>query len=170
MTAERPSPAVLEDWIAKSWDRRPPFTYEALVAMWREEQAARAEAHEKDYRARQLDELRQRVAALERVLGPHGKSLIGDIAEGFGAVLGKARAAERERILAEVDKRFEERAPLSYAGVWSEGVAYRKGSMVTHAGSAWIALAGVEPGAKPGRAPEWRLAVKSAESKGTVVV
>jgi hypothetical protein len=164
-----PSPEVLEEWITRSWDRRPPFTHEALVEMWREEQASRAKAHETDWRSRQLEELRRRVAALEAVLGSGGRKLIDELAKATGDVLGRARQLERERLLAEVDKRLEERAPLSYAGVWSESAAYRKGAMVTHAGSAWIAVGGVEPGSKPGRAPEWRLAVKSAEgSKGIV--
>jgi hypothetical protein len=161
-----PSPEVLEEWITRSWDRRPPFTHEALVEMWREEQASRAKAHETDYRARQLDELRRRVAAIEALLGPGCKRLIGDIAKGFGQALGQSRTRERERLLAEVEKR----GFVTYSGVWDEATDYARGTLVTHGGSAWVALTPAEKGLRPGKAPAWRLAVKGESGKAPVAV
>jgi hypothetical protein len=131
MTADRPSPAVLEEWIARSWDRRPPFTYECLVEMWREEQRTRAKARERDYRAQQLEELRRRVAALERILGPRGRRLTDDLIDGIGQALGKIRAQDRERLLAEI----EGRGYLSHKGVWDSDQAYPAGAVVTDHGS-----------------------------------
>jgi hypothetical protein len=50
---------------------------------------------------------------------------------------------------------------LIYCGVWAaDGSAYRKGTLVTHAGSAWIALREVKPGEQPGTCDAWQLAVK----------
>jgi hypothetical protein len=132
--------------------------------MWREEQVARAREREKDWRSQQLDDLRRRVAALEAVLGPGGKHLIGGIAEGFGAVLGKARVAERERVLAEVEKR----GYCAYRGVWSPEATYPLGSLVTCKGSAWAALGEVPKGIRPGSDPVWQLAVKSGEGSKVV--
>jgi hypothetical protein len=166
MTAERPSPAVIEEWVARSWDRRPPFTYEALVEMWREEQASRAKAHEKDYRSKQLDELRRRVGQLEALLGPHGKRLVDELAKGFGQALGQSRTRERKRLLAEVEKR----GFVTYGGVWDESTDYARGALVTHGGSAWVALTPAEKGLRPGKAPAWRLAVKGESGKAPVAV
>jgi hypothetical protein len=162
MTAERPSPAVLEEWVRRSWDHRPPFTYECLIEMWRAEQASRAKARETDWRSQQIDELRRRVATLERILGPRGKRLTDDIAAGVGAALGKARTQDRERVLAEVEKR----GYCTYGGVWDESTAYARGALVTHGGSAWVALTTAEKGLRPGKAPAWRLAVKGESSRG----
>jgi hypothetical protein len=164
-----PTEDELDRWIAAGWDRPPLFTRAAMREMFLDEKARHAARDAADWRTKEVADLRRRVARLEGVLGTGGKRLIDELASGFGRALSRSRTREREQLLAEVEKRFEERALLSYAGVWSEGVAYRKGSMVSHAGSAWVAIGGVEPGAKPGRAPEWRLAVKSGESKGTVV-
>ena len=165
MTTERPSHEALEAWIKRSWDHRPPFTYEVLVEMWQAEQASRAKARETDWREKKLDELGRRVTALERILGPGGKRLIEDIATGVGAALGKSRAQERGRILGEV----EARGYVSYRGTWDEGVGYEKGAMVSCGGAGWISVAPVEKGARPGRAAEWRLAVKGDGARPPVV-
>jgi hypothetical protein len=160
MTAERPSPAVLEEWVTRSWDHRPPFTYECLVEMWQEEQASRAKAREADWRSQQLDELRRRVAALERALGPGGRRLADDLIAGIGGALGKIRAQDRERLLAEVERR----GFVTYGGVWDEATEYPRGALVTHGGAAWVALTPAEKGLRPGKAPAWRLAVKGESS------
>jgi hypothetical protein len=165
MTAERPSPDVLEEWIARSWDQRPPFTYECLIEMWQAEQESRAKAHETDYRSKQLDELGRRVAAIERLLGPGCKRLIGDMAKGFGEALAKARVAERERLLAEV----EARGYLSHKGIWDSGQAYPAGAVVTDHGSVWCAVTRCEAGERPSRAPGWRLMAKGDAGKAPVV-
>jgi hypothetical protein len=159
-----PSP-VLEEWVVRSWDRRPPFTHEALVEMWREEQASRAKAHETDHRARQLDEVRRRVAAIEALLGPGCKRLIGDIAKGFGQALGQSRTRERERLLAEIEKR----GYLSHKGTWDSSQAYPAGAVVTDHGSVWCAVTRCEAGERPSRAPSWRLMAKGDAGKAPVV-
>jgi hypothetical protein len=165
MIAERPSAAVLEEWVRRSWDHRPPFTYEALVEMWHDEQRSRAKARETDWRSQQLDELGRRVAALERILGPHGKRLTDDLVAGIGEALGKIRVQDRERILGEVERR----GYCTYRGVWSPEATYPIGSLVTCKGAAWAALGDVPKGVRPGSDPAWQLAVKSGEAgKGTV--
>jgi hypothetical protein len=166
MSVDRPSAQALEEWIAKSWDRRPPFSYDCLVEMWKDEQVARAREREKDWRSKQLDELRQRVAQLERILGPRGKRLTGDLIAGIGKALAEIREQDRARILGEI----EARGFVTYGGVWDETVEYPRGALVTHGGSAWVALTPAEKGLKPGKAPAWRLAVKGESgSKGPTV-
>jgi hypothetical protein len=165
MTTDRPSPAVLEEWIARSWDRRPPFTYECLIEMWQEEQASRAKRETEDWRTKEVVELRQRVAALERALGPGGRRLTDDLIAGIGQALGKIRAQDRERLLAEI----EQRGFARYCGTFDETVEYSRGAMVTHAGSTWVATGPVTKGARPGRAAEWRLTAKGDANKPPVV-
>ena len=47
---------------------------------------------------------------------------------------------------------------LKYAGVWQRALAYVRGDVSTHKGSAWIALA--DTGAEPGTDAAWQLMVK----------
>jgi hypothetical protein len=116
-----------------------------------------------DYRVKEVTELRARVAKLEKILGRGGENLINGISKAAGTVLRRLRAEERERILGEI----EARGYVTYGGVWDEGSPYTKGSLVTHAGGAWVAVAPVAKGERPGKGPSWKLAVK-ADSRAPV--
>jgi hypothetical protein len=136
---------------------------DALDERWRAEDAAWREAA--DWRTQQVRDLTQRVAALERVLGPGGKRLIDDLVAGIGTALGKIRAQDRESILGEIERR----GYCTYRGVWSPEATYPIGSLVTCKGATWAALSDVPKGVRPGSDPAWQLAVKSGEaSRGTV--
>jgi hypothetical protein len=154
----RPSIAVLEAWIEANWPHgRPPWAYEVFKEAYIEEQRHRAVERTRDWRAREVAELRARVAKLERILGQNGKNLIDGISKAAGTVIRNVRAEDRERLLGEI----ESRGYVMYAGIWDEGVEYARGSMVSCAGSVWVALTPIEKGLRPGKAPAWRLAVKS---------
>jgi hypothetical protein len=129
-----------------------------LVKQWSSEDAAALDAE--DWRTREVAELRQRVAALERLLGPGGRRLAGGITRATGDALREIRTQDRTHILGEVERR----GYLSYGGVWDEAATYQRGALVTYGGSAWVALTPAEKGLSPGRAPTWRLAIKG-ESK-----
>jgi hypothetical protein len=149
------------------WDRRPPFRHDVFVEMYLDEQAARAKREAEDWRTHEVVELRRRVAQLEKILGPRGRRLAGDLIAGIGEALGKIRVQDRERLLGEIDSR----GYCRYVGTWDEGADYNRGAMVTCAGSTWIATGPCAKGVRPGRAAEWRLAVKGGEaSKGPVTV
>lgn len=50
---------------------------------------------------------------------------------------------------------------LIYSGIFQNSRAtYRKGTVVTHGGSAWIALRETQEGEEPGSSKAWQLAVK----------
>jgi hypothetical protein len=130
-----------------------------LVQKWSREDAAAADAQ--DWRTREVAELRQRVAALERIIGPNGKRLVRGVAAATGDALAQIRIEERAHAAAELERR----GFVSYRGTFDEGVAYERGSMVTHAGSTWIAVGPVEKGERPGRGASWRLASKGESSR-----
>jgi hypothetical protein len=48
---------------------------------------------------------------------------------------------------------------IRYAGVWQRALEYARGSVVTHGGSAWVALADNTKG-EPGSNDAWQLMVK----------
>jgi hypothetical protein len=130
------------------------FDVDRLQERWQREDAAAETAA--DYRIKEVIELRQRVAALERLLGPGGKRLIGGLAKATGDALRLVRQEERAHAAAELERR----GFMSYHGVWDEAAEYPRGALVTHGGSAWVALTPAEKGLRPGKAPAWRLAVK----------
>jgi hypothetical protein len=125
-----------------------------LQTKWQREDAAAADAE--DYRTKEVVDLRQRVAALERLLGPNGRTLISGFAKATGDAIGRVRLEERAHTAAELERR----AFMRYGGVWDEAAEYPRGALVTHAGSAWVALTPAEKGLRPGKAPAWRLAIK----------
>jgi hypothetical protein len=131
-----------------------------LQVRWQSEDAATFAAE--DYRVKEVAALHQRVAVLERLLGPGGRRL----AEVTGDALRRIRTEDRALLLGEVERR----GYVTYAGVWDEGTDYVRGAMVTHGGSAWVALTPAEKGLRPGKAPVWRLAVKSGEAGKAPVV
>ena len=70
---------------------------------------------------------------------------------------------QRDRI-AGLENRLKavEASGLKYAGVWQRAQTYPRGSVATHKGSAWVALAdGVE--AEPGLSAAWQLAVRRGD-------
>jgi hypothetical protein len=137
---------------------------DAMQQRWAAEDWAADQAA--DLRTREVVELRSRIAVLERVLGPGGRRLGGDLAKGFGDALRKIRQADRAAILGEL----EQRGFVTYGGVWDENSTYARGALVTHAGSAWVALTPAEKGLRPGKAPAWRLCIKSGDGKGPLTV
>jgi hypothetical protein len=134
------------------------FDVARLQERWQSEDAATLAAE--DYRVKEVAALHQRVAALERLLGPGGRRLAGGITRATGDALREIRTQDRTHILGEVERR----GYLSYGGVWDEAATYQRGALVTYGGSAWVALTPAEKGLSPGRAPTWRLAIKG-ESK-----
>jgi hypothetical protein len=54
-----------------------------------------------------------------------------------------------------------ESAPIKYRGVWQKSDDYRRGHVVTDAGSAWHAVKDVPPGERPGVSDCWQLMVKA---------
>jgi hypothetical protein len=52
---------------------------------------------------------------------------------------------------------------LKYCGIWDETTDYSRNSIITHNGSAWIALRDSK-GDRPGSTGSWRLMVKSDQS------
>jgi hypothetical protein len=134
-----------------------------LVKQWSSEDAAALDAE--DWRTREVAELRQRVAALERLLGPGGRRLAGGITRATGDALREIREQDREHLLGELEKR----GFVTYGGVWDEAAEYPRGALVTHGGSVWVALTPAEKGLRPGKAPAWRLAVKGESGKGPTI-
>jgi hypothetical protein len=124
----RPSIAVLEAWIEANWPHgRPPWAYEVFKEAYIEEQRHRAVERTRDWRAREVAELRARVAKLERILGQNGKNLIDGISRAAGTVIRNVRAEDRERLLGEIESRgyvmymraFGMRGSNTPAAAWS---------------------------------------------------
>lgn len=49
---------------------------------------------------------------------------------------------------------------IKYCGTWQKALDYKRGDVVTHAGSAWVALA-EQTRAEPGATGGWQLMVKA---------
>lgn len=82
--------------------------------------------------------------------------------EKFGAGLhdyiGRALAPLVARVKA-LEARETKSLADAYRGTWQPGNSYQRGSLATHQGSLWIALA--DTGDKPGTGSgDWRLCVK----------
>lgn len=68
--------------------------------------------------------------------------------------------------LAPIAKRLDELETkgLAYAGTWQRAQPYKRGNVVTHEGSAWVALKDVDEGSRPGGDLEgWQLMVKAGK-------
>jgi len=68
-------------------------------------------------------------------------------------------AAEIDALKMRLDKIESAGTWMTYQGVYQRAQDYSKGSVVTHSGSAWIALTDI-PGGIPGHTPDWQLMVK----------
>jgi hypothetical protein len=78
------------------------------------------------------------------------------MAEAFGYLISAARGV---RDLQKRVSELEANQVTKYAGVWREGAAYARGTLVTHGGSIWHAYKDYP--AKPGTSDSgWKLAVK----------
>lgn len=66
-----------------------------------------------------------------------------------------AFVAELSRRVAEI-----EAAGIKFMGTWQRAMGYRRGSVVTHQGSAWCAIRDHEDAEEPGRSATWQLMVK----------
>jgi hypothetical protein len=132
-----------------------------LVKRWSSEDAAALDAE--DYRVKEVAALHQRVAALERLIGPDGRRLASGIIRATGDALRKIRTQDREHVLREIERR----GYLTHKGIWTSDQAYPAGAVVTDHGSVWCAVTRCEPGERPARAPAWRLMAKG-EGKMTV--
>lgn len=79
--------------------------------------------------------------------------LMAALAPVIAEFVGKAVEPLRARIL-ELEK-----GGVKYCGVHQRALDYKRGSLVTHEGSAWCAL--VDTRDVPGRSDAWQLAVKA---------
>lgn len=80
-------------------------------------------------------------------------NLMKAIAPAIGEFVAAAVAPLRARIL-ELEK-----GGIKYCGVHQRALDYKRGSLVTHEGSAWCAL--VDTRDVPGKSDAWQLAVKA---------
>jgi hypothetical protein len=68
-----------------------------------------------------------------------------------------ARIAKLECRLAEIES-----GGVRYAGTWQRAIPYRKGTVITSAGSMWVALRDTAEGEQPGKVPSaWQLSAKA---------
>ena len=124
-----------------------------------------AQMQAKSAEAAEIRHLRQRVAALERMV--IGKNAV--LLKVVGTAIGRAHRESDERIEA-----LENREPVPlpmddwnnptvhYCGLWNAKNLYGPGAMVTCNGAGWIAMSAMAAGVKPGVGETgWRLAVKS---------
>ena len=139
-------------------------------SFWREQAEAAKHQHRQGQAkttadARELQQLRRRVAQLERLIC--GKDAV--LLKAVGTALGRTRKEIDGQI-----KAIEDRAPVPlplpdwnnptvhYCGLWNSKNLYGPGAMVTSNGAAWIAMSAMGAGVKPGVGETaWRLAVKS---------
>lgn len=97
-------------------------------------------------------------------VGPDDTVRFADVAIMVGNALGAAdwaflRCAELERRMAAV-----EATGIRYLGVYQRATEYRKGDVVTFAGSAWVAIKAVTEGTVPGGdTAAWQLAVRAGK-------
>jgi hypothetical protein len=150
-------------WLAEQWqpgENRP-------IPLWLSNREAARKVYESlpattvPEANRELDDLRRRVAALERRVSDSGTLI-----QGVGNAMGRQRKQIRENEIAEIERRVAEleRSRVKYHGVHEHGVLYPEGSMVTRAGSLWYATK--ETREAPGEgATAWTLAVKRGASR-----
>lgn len=76
-----------------------------------------------------------------------------------------AQMAEADQTIARLMERVEEleAAPIRYRGVWQRSEEYRRGAVVTEAGSCWHAAKDAPIGERPGTGSSWQLMVKAGK-------
>jgi hypothetical protein len=125
---------------------------------------AAAKADEAQVEAREIAQLRQRVAQLERMV--LGKNAI--LVKAVGMAIGQSHG-ELERRVGAIEAREplpvalpvldQDRPVLRYAGLWSSEKSYQAGDLITFNGAAWVSLINSQ-GLRPGDGMAWKLAVK----------
>jgi hypothetical protein len=70
----------------------------------------------------------------------------------FIGVLGRIEALEKRP------------AGMVYKGVWAPEIGYPANSVVTHSGTAWIAMEPSHPSEKPGAGGPWKMIAKGDEA------
>ncbi|ORE92691.1 hypothetical protein ATO13_17259 [Stappia sp. 22II-S9-Z10] len=88
----------------------------------------------------------------------------------FGEEIVAAVRGYVDRRLFEMEGRLQavETRGLKYAGIYQRAVDYERGTVVTHSGSAWVAVRDVATGDIPGTADGWQLMVKAGrDAKGS---
>ncbi|PBB79073.1 hypothetical protein CK218_22245 [Mesorhizobium sp. WSM3879] len=73
-----------------------------------------------------------------------------------GFIWTSRRVQELEERVAELEANQQK-----FAGVHQRSLPYRKGNLVVHASSLWVALADIPEGAMPGTSDLWQMAVKA---------
>jgi hypothetical protein len=116
----------------------------ALDEKWRLEDAAAEQAQ--SWQARQAADHERRLAYVEDILENE---------------ISKLLVTVIKTVKKDILDQIEGQGYVRYAGTWDADAEYARGTLITHDGSGWIATGPVTKGAKPGRAAEWRLAVKS---------
>jgi hypothetical protein len=106
-----------------------------------------------------------RIDAIEARPIPGGDSIreeLSELAHGVALDLNEVEGRIDTRLKG-LEKSVEEikTKGLEYCGVHQRALSYRKGSIVTSGGSAWIALIH-SPNGAPGDSPDWQLMVKGA--------
>lgn len=89
------------------------------------------------------------IARLEDIVIAHG-------VENAGFLWASYRTQELEQRVAELEANQQK-----FAGVHQRSLPYRKGNLVVHASSLWIALADIPEGVTPGTSDLWQMAVKA---------
>ena len=103
----------------------------------------------KEYVAKHVGPLRSRIVHLEEQIGELEKDPAADIKVLLDPMI--------ERLMG-LEERENRSLADSFEGPWLPQKLYRRGALVQHNGSAWLALANTE--GKPGEAEGWRLLVR----------
>jgi hypothetical protein len=156
----RVSPAVLARREAEFEAARTAAEVAELQRRWLAEDAALDEAQ--SLAARQVDDLRARVAQLEQRLRREVAARC-EVVDDLVAVLRDLFREKRE----EIERRFAEieARQLRFHGTHEPGRSYKQNSMVVKKGGLWVAL--VDTVATPGNDASWQLAVKANEAAKT---
>jgi hypothetical protein len=119
---------------------------------WKIEDAAAEQAASaaSDWRDQELHELRARVHRLEHFVEAPDDGLV--------ELLAHVIRDAKKDLLGQIERRNL----MSYRGVWSADTEYPAGSFVTDAGGGWVATGDCEKGSRPGKGPNWRLAIKGS--------
>lgn len=108
----------------------------------------------------EIQDLRQRVRALEAWFAPDKEGaphVIGHLIDVIAEALGRTTKKLRKELGGRINKL--EQGQLRFLGVHEAGRAYRANSVVVKRGGLWVAL--TDTVTPPGSSNDWKLAVKS---------
>ena len=100
--------------------------------------------------------LERRVAALERRKPSFGKAQIDSLMQGIGEAMA-------DFVPEALTKFAQARCLMSFAGVWDPDREYRRGEVVTDAGSLWVTIDQVK-GSRPGKSADYKLIAKAGST------